>query len=70
MIIKFNCDRIVTENYEIIYSDFKKDDGYLKLIELLKICVINEGTLKFECEENCPPFGKKLKSILETEFVN
>ena len=68
MVVKFTLDKINMEEKNIFYSDFEKEDGYKTLIELLQICVINRDSLQFICDEDCPPFGKKLKEIIASEF--
>ena len=68
MVIKFTLHKIITEEKEILYSDFEKEDGYKTLMDFLQICVINKDSLQFACDEDCPPFGKKLKEIIATEF--
>lgn len=68
MVVKFTLDKIEMEEKDILYSDFEKEDGYKMLIELLQICVINKDSLQFICDEDCPPFGKKLKEIIASEF--
>lgn len=68
MIIKFTIDKIILEGKNILYTDFEEEDGYKKLIELLQICVTNKDSLQFTCEDDCPPFGKKLKEIIANEF--
>lgn len=68
MTIRFTKNEIIGESI-ILYADFEKEDGYKKLIELLQICVTNESNLQFVCDDDCSPFGKKLKEIIENEFI-
>lgn len=69
MKIEFEKDKITVNEKSIMYDDLKKDDGHKTLINLLEICVTNMDNLEFICDDNCPPFGKKLKQIIENEFA-
>ena len=68
MRITFGKNEIYVNDEKLCcYEDFSTEDGYKKLFILLKKCVLNEE-LEFLSTEDCPPFGKKLKEILFSEF--
>lgn len=69
MTIIFTKYNITIDEKNIMYEDFKKDDGHKNLIDLLEICVTNSENIQFVCDDDCPPFGKKLKEIIENEFT-
>ncbi|MCR4874728.1 MAG: hypothetical protein K5923_03165 [Clostridia bacterium] len=68
--VVFEKDCIKYEEETIKYTTLKDEAGKEQLFKLLQYCVINESDLSFETTEDCAPFGKKFKEILETEYNN
>ena len=69
MKIIFTTNEIKYSDVILKYEDLKGENANHLLIKLLSYCVINEQDITFEYEGECSPFGKKLKEILENEFL-
>lgn len=69
MKIIFGEKEIKYNEQALNYEDLKTDNVNSFLYRLLVFCISNEENLEFEMTDNCTPFGKKFKEILEEEFT-
>lgn len=70
MKVEFTEKSINYDGLVIKYDELKGEKANHILYKLLVFCIENEEKISFESTESCTPFGKKLKEILEEEFIN
>lgn len=68
MKIVFSNKDIKYSNIIIYYEDLKGDNGNKIIYKLLAYCIKHENEISFVLTDDCGPFGRKIKEILESEF--